>query len=410
MYRFLTPFLCLLSALLAGCLSAPPNVEAESGPIPELTTVHSTGLFSGIVGFLALSEDGNTFIAGSGRSVGVYRTSDYAPLERHYIREDEPSTTVDDAGSSGTRASIYDLGYIDANTWYFSAMPFKENDVRVHVRTIHPPREIFVSTVNEITNEATASVNKNYIAYNNELIDWHTGKRYPVKTPAFDPYSLIVPTLTPDNRIITYPNEKTVIFDPLNDTMKFWKEALRIGRTIIVTPDNRHAIGISAANYRCTLWSWPERKEIGHCSEHLGWIFWGYFEYGETVALSSDSKFFAVGVGHTVRVYRIEPFKLELEVTTPGPVGKLALSDDGWLAAYDYKGFLRIWNVATGSLAGQRSFFDGKTIHGAYAPKLAFQPGSGGRLFTTYKNMTVFEAPKQTTQQKTESASGTQKE
>ncbi|MDR1463135.1 MAG: hypothetical protein LBI68_08385 [Azoarcus sp.] len=34
MYRSLTPFLCLLSALLSGCLSAPPVAEAESGPIP----------------------------------------------------------------------------------------------------------------------------------------------------------------------------------------------------------------------------------------------------------------------------------------------------------------------------------------------------------------------------------------
>jgi len=104
-----------------------------------------------------------------------------------------------------------------------------------------------------------------------------------------------------------------VIFDPLNDTMEFWKEAVRLDGTIIVTPDNRRAIGLSAANYKCTLWSWPERKEIGHCSERLRGIFGAYLDSPEALALSSDGKFFAIGVGNNVRVYRIEPFKLEYD-------------------------------------------------------------------------------------------------
>ncbi|MDR1228540.1 MAG: WD40 repeat domain-containing protein, partial [Azoarcus sp.] len=263
---------------------------------------------------------------------------------------------------------------------------------------------------------AIASANRNYIAYNNELIDWRTGKRYPTKATVFEPKWSTFPTLTPDNRIITYPDRETVIFDPLNDTMESWKEAARLGGTIIVTPDNRHAIALSMANYRCTLWTWPERKEIGHCSERLYGFFRSYHEYSELLAVSRDGKSFAIGVDNNVRVYRVEPFKLELEITMPGPVGALALSDDGWLAAYDYKGFIRVWNVATGKLAGQHSLadaqpgaFDGKTIHGAYAPKLVFQPGSS-KLFTTLDDITVFDIPKQAAQQKAENDSGTRKE
>ncbi|MDR1229400.1 MAG: WD40 repeat domain-containing protein [Azoarcus sp.] len=409
MCRFLTPFPCLLTVLLTGCPSAPPVAEAESGLIPALEIVGSADLFSGGVGFLALSEDGNTFIAGNeNRGVGLYRTSDHAPLERHYECEGEALATPDGAYSCNERVSIYDLGYIDANTWYFTAMAFKENDMRVHVRTIHPPQEISVSTVNELTHRAIASTNRNYIAYNNELIDWRTGKRYPTKATVFEPKWPTFPTVTPDNRIITYPGRKTVIFDPLNDTMESWKEAARLDETIIVTPDNRHAIGLSTANYKCTLWNWPERKKIGHCSERLRGIFGGYPEYLEVLTLSHDGKFFAIGVDNSVRVYRVEPFKLELEVSTPGPVNTLALSDDGLLAAYDYKGFLRVWDVAIGSLAGQHKFLDVGWA-GMTGYKLLFQPNSN-KLFIKRGGITVFEIPKQAAQQKAKNDSGTRTE
>ena len=106
MRHFLKPFLCLLSALLAGCLSAPPAAEAESGPIPELTMLGSAELFSLTVMFFALSEDGSTFIAGSPSSVGLYRASDYMPLERYYIPEKEPSTPADDADTGRTAGHV----------------------------------------------------------------------------------------------------------------------------------------------------------------------------------------------------------------------------------------------------------------------------------------------------------------
>ncbi|MDR1228675.1 MAG: hypothetical protein LBK55_06615 [Azoarcus sp.] len=408
MCRFLTPFPCLLTVLLTGCPSAPPAAEAESGPIPALEIVGSADLFSTVVRFFALSEDGNTFVAGSKYSVGLYRASDHAPLERHYECEGESFATPYGAYSCNKEADIYDLGYIDANTWYFTERLPKENDIRVHVRTIHTPQEISVSTVNEIPGRAIASANRNYIAYNNELIDWRTGRRYPTKATVFEPKWSTFPTLTPDNRIITYPDRETVIFDPLNDTMESWKEAARLGGTIIVTPDNRHAIGFSMTNYKCTLWNWPERKEIGHCSERLYGIFGSYHEYPEVLALSRDGKSFAIGVDNNVRVYRVEPFKLELEVSTPSPVNTLALSDDGLLAAYDYKGFLRVWDVAIGSLAGQHKFLDVGWA-GMTGYKLLFQPNSN-KLFIKRGGITVFEIPKQTAQQKTENDSGTRKE
>jgi WD40 repeat protein len=402
MCRFLTPFLCLLFALLPGCLSAPTAGEAEDRPIPELSIVGSADLFSSGVDFLALSEDGNTFVAGNEyHSVGLYRTSDYTRLEEHYDCDDEFVEIPNTTDSCRAKASTLNAGYIDVNTWYFTTMLQRGTGIRLHVRTIQPSREISVSEVNEDYHNAAASVNKNYIAYNNWLIDWRTGESHRVKGWVFDPQRWITPTLTPDNRIITYPNKetysdrKTVIFDPLNDTMEVWKEATQLDKAIIVTPDNRHAIGLSTKNYKCTLWSWPERKEIGHCSGRLRGIFGKYPEYLEVLALSLDSKRFAIGVENNVRVYRIEPFQLEMEANTPGPVGALAFSDDGWLAASDRKGFLRVWDVDTGSLAGQRRF-SGDGLNEKYVPKLVFQPNSN-KLFTTYGGITVFEIPKQAT-------------
>ncbi|MDR0702451.1 MAG: hypothetical protein LBF61_08620 [Azoarcus sp.] len=394
MCRFLTPFLCLLTMLLTGCPSAPSIAETESRSVPDLTMLDSVDLFTGSVKFFAFSEDGNTFIVGNKHDgVGLYRTSDHALLERHYECEGESLATPYGAYFCDTDATIYDLGYIDANTWYFSERIQRQNDIRVHVRTIHPPQEISASIIDDIPGNAIVSANRNYIADNNGLIDWRMGKRYPTKTHVLEPKWHTVPTLTPDNRIITYPKKKTVIFDPLNDTMEVWKGAARLGKSIIVTPDNRHAIGLSTVNGKCTLWHWPERKEIGHCSPRASRFSGNNSPHLELLSLAPGGKSFSVGVDNNVRVYRIEPFKLELEASMPGLVVALALSEDGRLAVYDDKGFLRIWNVGTGRLVGQRDFLKGKTS--SYVPKLVFQP-NGNKLFMMYGSIKVFEIPRQT--------------
>ena len=407
MFRSLTLSLCLLSMTLTGCPSLPP--ATETGSEPTLPIVHSEKLLPLSIDFLAFSEDGSTFVVGGeSDGVGLYRASDYALLERYYSRDEKDLTWG--AGIGKPRASISNVGYIDANTWYFGADVQDDTknpgelNVRLYIRTLQPAQEIAVLN----GWGSLISANKNHILSGEKLIDWHTGKEYLFRTLSFDPHSNFIPALTPDSRVIVNVFKKSTIIDPINNTEEFWKEAAPLGRTILFTPDNRHALGLSTANYKCTLWLWPERKKVGQCSPRLRGIFGSYPDHLEVVALSLDGKFFAIGFDNNVRVYRIEPFKLELEATTPGPVAQLALSDNGLLAAYDYRGFLRIWNIATGSLAGQRSLLDGK-LHIAYSPKLAFQPGSG-KLFTTYNDLTVFEIPRQAAQQKAESDPGTRKE
>ena len=249
--------------------------------------------------------------------------------------------------------------------------------------------------------------NKDYILQGDWLVDWRSGKHYAFDAPSDPPYT-VIPTLTPDNRIITHIDtdkyDGTVIIDPIHDTVEYWKEAASVS----VTPDNRHAIGLSTENYKCTLWRWPEKEKVGHCSPRLRGIFGKYPEHLEVVTLSRDGKSFAIGFGNNVWVYRIEPFQLEREATMPGSVRALALSNDGWLAVSDRKGFLRVWNINTGELAGQRRFFGNvlNVLSERQVPKLAFQP-DGNKLFTAYGNLTVFELPRQTARPESESDPGT---
>jgi hypothetical protein len=167
MCRFLTPFLCLLIMLLTGCPSASSIVETESGTMPGLTMLDSADLFTSSVDFFAFSEDGNTFIVGNKHDgVGLYRTSDHALLERHYECEGASLATPYGAYFCDTDATIYDLGYIDANTWYFAERVQRKNDIRVHVRTIHPPQEISASIIDDISCNAIVFANRNCIAIN----------------------------------------------------------------------------------------------------------------------------------------------------------------------------------------------------------------------------------------------------
>jgi WD40 repeat protein len=379
-----------------------------------LSMLHSADFFPTSVKFFALSEDGNTFVAGSQyNGVGLYRTSDYSPLERYYECEYVPPATPDGADSCRTTAHMFGVGYTNANTWYFTGNVLgktrEEYKYILHARSIDPSREITMLDVGMANGARAFPANRDYILQGNWLIDWRSGKHYYVDIPPPTPCNSAIPTLTPDNRVVTHvcigEYEGIVIVDPIHETLEYWKEAARLGERIMVTPDNRYAIGLSRANYKCTLWRWPEKKEIGHCSETLYGIFGKKrTQYSPVLALSLDGKSFAVGVDNTVRVYRIEPFKLELEINMSDSVSALALSDDGWLAASDRKGFLRVWDVNAGNLVGQRRF-SGNGLNEKYEPTLVFQP-KGNKLFTTYGGITVFEIPKRPARQKAGSDSG----
>ncbi|MDR0634070.1 MAG: hypothetical protein LBF91_03740, partial [Azoarcus sp.] len=72
----------------------------------------------------------------------------------------------------------------------------------------------------------------------------------------------------------------------------------------------------------------------------------------------------------------------------PGQIVEAALSDDGWLAVSDKDDYFRLWDVATGSLAGQH--------HGTYLQLLRFQPGGNKLMAASGGGITVFALPERT--------------
>ena len=131
-----------------------------------------------------------------------------------------------------------------------------------------------------------------------------------------------------------------------------------------LTPDERYLIALEK-NGDCALRLFDEKREIARCGTARPF---GFGIKKREVAVSPDSKMFAISINDKVRVYRIEPFRLERTLKAPKHVKALALSNDGWLASGDENAHLLLWDIASGKLVGK---FDDKS----WASSMAFQPG-----------------------------------
>ena len=381
----------LVLLLFSGCLSVS---VASSEAMPELEMVYSTDLFKAGVQFLSFSEDGNTFVAGGiFDGVGIFRADDYALLERYYERDDSSTPT----------AIIISTGHFDANTWYYTAtthIPSSKQSV-THIRTIKPSQEVAQYEF-EYGNEDLVAANRNYLAYsakrhNGTLIDRRTGEEYPIKTvDAFSGFSRF--ELTRSNRVLSaagWPSaEKPMLDDPLH------QQTQTLDGYVTFSPDEQYAVDLNG--FRCKLLKLngkkvvplKKQKVVGHCSGLL-------FKTEKVAKFSPDSKMFAVVADQNVRVYRVEPFQLLLERKMAASVitlvgSSIDLSDTGWLAVVDKRGFLYAWNATTTNLAGQYRLRDtGEEENPHFSVLLAIQPG-GNKLLTNYNGLTVFSLPERT--------------
>jgi hypothetical protein len=125
---------------------------------PMLVVVYSEEL--GSVESLEFSSDDKTLVATSYRSAGLYRTSDYTLLDKRLIPKKEI-------------ASMLGVGYLDTQTWYFVE---HGEDVRAHVRSISPVREIVSRSFEQGANLPVAAKG-NYIAFSDVPTNCSTGKR-----------------------------------------------------------------------------------------------------------------------------------------------------------------------------------------------------------------------------------------
>ncbi|MDR0633450.1 MAG: WD40 repeat domain-containing protein [Azoarcus sp.] len=249
-----------------------------------------------------------------------------------------------------------------------------------NIRTIQPSREIATHSF-KANGDDPVIVNKTHIAYEDEMINWHDGKRYRVKTihPAVWRYEL-----TPSSRVLTTSfwinGNGTLIDDPVNGKTEY------LEHEIILSPDERHAVMWSGK--RCRLLQWPERKETGTCGRLP--LFFGTDRYRAVFA--PDGKSFVSWIDGKARVYRTDPFRLTSEFAlSRGKVDALELSNDGWLANVDEeRRLLQLWDGATGKLAGQYQY---QTSVAA----LAFQPHGDRLLVSESDSLKVFALPERAT-------------
>ena len=327
----------------------------------------------------------------------MYRSSDYIQLERYYEYHEPTHEFIHDM------VHTTGVGYIDANTWYFTAVTTGRSGTEgiivdrtnIHIRSIQPSKEIAKYS---FLGKQSVSINNDYVAFsgpytkynNGVLVKWRTGEEIPVDVVYPARNSLGHFELTRSNRVLSadwmdyVPN--TMLADPFNNKTE------ELDWYVTFSPDERYAIDFSERRCKLRKLSGKEvapiqKQEIaGYCSERL--TRKADEMYNKWVSFSPDGKSFVVATGRDVRVYRVEPFQLALEIRMPGQVVEAALSDDGWLAVSDKDKFLRLWDVATGNLAGQHQ--------GTYLDLLRFQPGGNKLMAAGSDGITVFALPERT--------------
>jgi WD40 repeat protein len=377
----------ILAFALSGCLASLPTASRSTPePVPTLKMAHSEET-EYVIRFLEFSEDGKFLaIAGNYDYVHLYNVRDYTPLEEFIL----PRKTITRRGQTSSLATeLLGLGFIDANTWYFVA---DGEEALIHIRTIQPSREIFRHIVGGSSQRVVA--NENHVLIGDYgLINWRTGKNYSSSLSSTSPGPRSLLTRSGYVLRASWYHNDVLIDKPENGISERWRPGFQVS-SLRVTPDERYLI-TTGRKGACKLWRWPEKQEVASCG--LGGLFRNVYP---ALALSPDGKRFAVSEGNTVRLYTIEPFRLELEVEMPGEIRAFAVTNDGKLAASGYENDngrkrLHVWDVAAGGLIGQFDF-DPKDTPNVL---LAFQPGSNRLAVAQSSTVIILELPERAMEQ-----------
>jgi WD40 repeat protein len=391
MSRLFTVFASTFAAfIMVACM------ETVAEDAPKLSVRHSLEPPVSYPVFLGFSEDGKTLLVGGKYgSMDLYRTSDYTILDR--VVADRPGwdDITDQILAQSALESFLSAGFIDANTWYYGKNRSSGPGTMIssaHIRSISPAREIFQHDF-KYGGASWVSANERYITKDEELFDWKTKKNYfPIHIVR--EYAAVASSLTRSGRVMSYAFDFVQIDDPEHEKTDGW-DAGGVIADIAMTPDERHVVTVSRSG-SCRLWRLPEKAAIERCGR------WHLFdlEAWPRLSLSPDGKRFAVSTDNQWRVYRIEPFALEMEGRMSFPIHVLALADDGRLAASD-GAHVQVWNLAARHLTGAFDLTDEK--HVLCTPEtcryidLALQP-KGKQLAATWtdssrQNVVILELP-----------------
>jgi len=254
MNRLSTLLLCASVFLLSGC---PRHAALPEAAEQSLTPTHTEDLPRSVE-FLEFSNEGSTFIVAG--SYGFLYFYDALTFEKRM----EVTKKLDKSRVFAVRGT----GYIDNNTWFFATDEFNERgemDRSVNIWQIEPLREIHKYPWDYFS-ERPVRANRNHIAHDTKMLNWHDGRVYDLFTGLRRHYML-----TPDSQVVTRHHYRGIyqFYDPFKQESMLWD----IGpdwrsKTLTLSPDANYALITlaSAAKRRAgSLWAPPffRRDKVG---------------------------------------------------------------------------------------------------------------------------------------------------
>ncbi|MET1077904.1 MAG: hypothetical protein ABWY06_07775 [Pseudomonas sp.] len=328
--------ICMLFAL-AGCqTSNDETYRAQQASAPQLKEAFSEPIALS-ARKLSFSDDGRYFIlADSHNQVGVFNSG-----SREALVTLQWPTTLN---------MIQGAGFIDPDRYFYAVnkMVDKPTPHNVSIREVGAEQDQYYYEFEGNHGDRPIFANSSYVAYGDEMVNWHTGEKYAVRTAhQLNPRDY---TLTASGRVLSsnYYSDEILLHAPLTDDYLWIDSGLSNFRSGI-TPSERYIIA-QAYDGGCRVWPVPALKPVQSC----GRGGWSDADHANIAMHPSDDSFVA-SAGGRVEAYRlVEGVHQQVFARTlPNAVTSLALSANHRVALGDSTGHIEVWDTELGTLLGQ---------------------------------------------------------
>lgn len=323
------------------------DVESQRASARPLIPIN-TGIASQSIYALAYFPDGKHYLIGDlYAGVSIFQVKAAALVTKDPIESLFAGSQTGDPKSS-TTPHLWYAGVIDDNTYYYAAgdMRNKPHDFRVNIQQINPPKRLHAHRPPDLRDTRPVRVNRTYINYPDNLINWHTGQEYPVRT--FSPAGFDH-ALTGSGKVFSssYPGNWAMLYDPFSDSSIQWKLGISPGDAAL-TGDSRNVV-VQAPDGACRVWPMPELKPVRDCGRAP------WFASSGSTALVTDTSGdnFATAWRKRVHVYQVEPYQRTFELEMNNDVLAMALSANGRLAISSQQDAVEVWDVPSKKLLGR---------------------------------------------------------
>ncbi|MET1077903.1 MAG: WD40 repeat domain-containing protein [Pseudomonas sp.] len=346
MDNFLSPLIRRLRLVLpvillvvSGCQSAQDiTYEAQRATAPQLKKHFPNPIEVG-VGVVGYSPDGRYFFnADPGNKVVVYSSDNQGP------------TVVLDFPWPLSLSQKKGAGFLDSSIFYYASQRRARGQTiyGVKVWSLDSNTEIFSYDFSESHGEDSIVAKGDFVAYDNEMVNWRTGNKYKVRI-AHSAMPLDY-ALTASGKVLSanYYNDDILLHDPQTDTALQWDSGLSNFRSAI-TQGEGYVIA-QANDGGCRVWPVPALKPVQSCGSG-GWSD----DHYALIAPHPTDDSFAVSAGGRVEVYRLveDRFQRVFSRTLANEVTALSLSADYRVAIGDNTSHLEVWDSVQGTLLAQ---------------------------------------------------------